>query len=109
MDAEQSYFQPAIDDIVLDTCAQFNSLSEITVFNTYQMYLKSSFTKLVNDLQEAESKGYGLGVKIVRGAYMVQERKRALNLNYPSPIQDNIEETVSVLQTLDSISIMTME
>lgn len=37
--------------------------------------------------------GYYFGAKLVRGAYMVLERRRALEKNYPSPICETIEET----------------
>ena len=37
--------------------------------------------------QDAQEKKYLLAVKLVRGAYMEKERKRAIELNYPSPIQ----------------------
>jgi proline dehydrogenase len=36
---------------------------------------------------------YYLGAKLVRGAYMEKERKRAAEKNYPSPIQNSKENT----------------
>lgn len=37
--------------------------------------------------------GFHLGVKLVRGAYMMMERERAERKGAPSPIWDTIEQT----------------
>ena len=42
---------------------------------------------LKQDYNDAVKGAYFLGAKLVRGAYMEKERKRAEKLNYPSPIQ----------------------
>jgi proline dehydrogenase len=47
-------------------------------------FLKKSF-------QIAEQRQFILGAKLVRGAYMEKERKRAEEKGYPSPIQPNKE------------------
>ena len=43
--------------------------------------------------EEAQRKNFILGAKLVRGAYMEKERKRAAAMNYPSPIQPDKEAT----------------
>jgi proline dehydrogenase len=48
---------------------------------------------LKNAHKDALSKGYILGAKLVRGAYMEKERARATAMNYPSPIQPNKKAT----------------
>lgn len=48
------------------------------IFNTYQCYLKKTPNNLTLDYNDAEQSGYILGVKLVRGAYMAEERNRAL-------------------------------
>jgi hypothetical protein len=100
MDAEQTYFQPAIDDIVIGLARLYNSKlastgawKEPLVFNTYQMYLVDSLDRLKADVERAAQKGYSFGIKLVRGAYMVSERERAMRLGIKSPIHPNIEET----------------
>ena len=101
MDAEQTYFQPAVDDLVLGLCRRFNpriSSSENAVpvvYNTYQMYLKNSLSRLKQDVHHSEASGYTFGVKLVRGAYMVAERARAVKLGYASPIHNTLEDTHS--------------
>uniref|UniRef100_A0A7S2ST57 Proline dehydrogenase n=1 Tax=Rhizochromulina marina TaxID=1034831 RepID=A0A7S2ST57_9STRA len=100
VDAEQTYFQPAIDNTVFGLQEKYNARTlpsgdpgKITVFNTYQLYLKDAMARLVDDLRRAERKGYFFGAKLVRGAYMVSERQRAEDLGYPSPIHDTLEDT----------------
>lgn len=63
------------------------------VYNTYQLYLKESFEKMRNDLIHAKRAGWTFGAKLVRGAYMVSERKRAADLGVPDIIQDTIQDT----------------
>lgn len=36
---------------------------------------------------------FHLGVKLVRGAYMVMERERAARKGVPSPIWDTVDQT----------------
>ncbi|KAL0095895.1 FAD-linked oxidoreductase-like protein [Phycomyces blakesleeanus] len=97
IDAEQSYYQEAIDHFALHLQQKFNRIQdthhEALVYNTYQMYTKSGQHKLERDTRRAEQKGFTLAVKLVRGAYMVSETKRAKDLGYPSPIQDTLEDT----------------
>ncbi|KAI9284320.1 FAD-linked oxidoreductase-like protein [Umbelopsis sp. AD052] len=94
IDAEQSYLQLAIDQAASVMEQKHNQLgSRPTVFNTYQMYTKTALPKLKLDLLAAERYKYGLGVKLVRGAYMVKERARAAELGYSDPIQNTINDT----------------
>lgn len=92
IDAEHSYFQPAIDAVVTELQRKFNK-NEPRVYNTYQCYLKDSHDRILVDLERARREGYKFGCKLVRGAYMMLERERAAEKGYPSPVWDTKEET----------------
>lgn len=57
------------------------------VYNTYQMYRHDMLQRLKDAHRAAQEKGYFLGAKLVRGAYMEKERERAAKKGYQSPIQ----------------------
>src|SRR5690606_4305073 len=84
------WIQDPIDDIASAMMAQYNKELPI-VFNTFQMYLHTTLPYLQKSFDTAKEQGYILGAKIVRGAYMEKERKRALEHNYLSPVQPDKE------------------
>ncbi|WP_379091147.1 proline dehydrogenase family protein [Pedobacter sp. UC225_65] len=86
IDAEETWIQGPIDELALEMMTSFNK-EKIIVYNTYQMYRHDKLADLKADYLIAKETGFILGVKMVRGAYMEKERKRALEMGYPSPIQ----------------------
>lgn len=90
IDAEETWIQPAIDEITQEMMARFNR-AEAIIFNTLQMYRTDRLEYLRQRLNEAQKANYKLGVKLVRGAYMEKERQRAKEKGYPDPIQPNKE------------------
>lgn len=92
VDAEHSYFQPAIDASVAELQRRHN-VKEPHVYNTYQAYRVDVHDRMATDLERARREGYKFGAKLVRGAYMVLERRRATDLGIPSPIWDTKEQT----------------
>ncbi|KAK9839435.1 hypothetical protein WJX81_001871 [Elliptochloris bilobata] len=92
VDAEHSYFQPAIDHAATELQRTYNR-HKPTVLNTYQCYLQDSHDRLQLDMQRARSEDWRFGAKLVRGAYMYLERDRAAKKGYPSPIWPTIEQT----------------
>jgi len=85
VDAEQTFYQMAIDHIVRTAQRQYNR-NQPTVYNTYQCFLKFAQDRLTNDMKRAEVEGWMWAGKIVRGAYLRQEREASTRHNYESPI-----------------------
>lgn len=90
LDAEESWIQQAIDDLATENKEKFNKETAI-IYNTYQLYRHDRFVYLEQCIKEAKEKNYHIGAKLVRGAYMEKERKRAEEKGYQSPIQPNKE------------------
>ncbi len=85
-DAEDSWFQDAIDRMVNAMMAKYNKEKAI-VYNTIQMYRHDRLAFLKKTLTDAKQGNYFIGIKLVRGAYMEKEREEAAKGGYPSPIQ----------------------
>ncbi len=85
IDAEESWLQQAVDDLVDEMMAWYNR-ERCVVFNTIQLYRHDRLAFLHASLDKAHAGGYHLGMKFVRGAYMEKERERAQEMGYPSPI-----------------------
>ncbi|HEY0055056.1 MAG TPA: proline dehydrogenase family protein [Pedobacter sp.] len=92
VDAEESWIQIAIDNLVVEMMQLYN-LEKAIVYNTYQLYKVDGLITLKDHYIQAETGGFVLGAKLVRGAYMEKERARAIALNYKSPIHATKQET----------------
>ena len=86
IDAEESWIQPAIDDLANDMMHEFNK-EKCIVYNTIQLYRHDRLAFVKDSFDDAVKHNYYLGLKLVRGAYMEKERARASRMGYPSPIQ----------------------
>ncbi|KAI9510632.1 FAD-linked oxidoreductase-like protein [Russula earlei] len=94
VDAEYSWYQPAVDSISFSLMREFNRESSSPmrwlpwpfsrsvrprppplIYVTCQAYLRRTPEYLVQCLRDAASNQYALGIKLVRGAYHEQEVK----------------------------------
>lgn len=90
IDAEESWIHDPVDAITLLMMDELNK-EEAVVYNTYQMYRHDRLKFLEENYEAAKARGFILGAKLVRGAYMEKERARAAEKGYPSPIQPDKE------------------
>ena len=91
-DAEHTYFQPAIHNMVLNLQRKHN-VEKPRIFNTFQCYLTRAPQEIQEHIERSEREQWHFACKLVRGAYMVLERARADELGYKSPIHDTIQDT----------------
>jgi proline dehydrogenase len=92
IDAEDSWIQDAIDQLCHDMMEKFNHQAPI-VYNTVQLYRHDRLAFLKSAQKRARGKGLHYAVKLVRGAYMEKEGKRAAEMGYQNPIQPSKEAT----------------
>ncbi|MGO4771379.1 proline dehydrogenase family protein [Flavobacterium sp. W22_SRS_FK3] len=112
IDGEESWMQDAADELVTDMMRKYNKEKTI-VFNTLQMYRWDRLDYLKKLHEIAKKEGFFIGMKLVRGAYMEKENKRAEEKNYVSPICVSKEATDAnydaavqyMLDHLDAMSI----
>jgi proline dehydrogenase len=112
IDAEETWIQDGINQLSDAMMEKYNR-GEAIIFNTFQMYCHPTLAYLKQSFEGAREKKYILGAKLVRGAYMEKERRRAAELGYPSPIQPDKAHTDEdydaglgfCLERLDQISL----
>jgi proline dehydrogenase len=92
IDAEESWLQQPIDDLANAMMEKYNK-EQAFIYNTFQMYRKDRLDFLKESFERSKEKGYVLGAKLVRGAYMEKEHNRAAALNVDSPVFDSKELT----------------
>ncbi len=92
IDAEESWIQPCVDELA-DANMKLHNTSQAIIFNTYQFYRHDSLAFLTQSIKRAQTENYIVGAKLVRGAYMEKERKRAQDKQYKSPINIDKQAT----------------
>lgn len=92
IDAEETWIQDPVDALTILMMDAFNK-QKCVVYNTLQHYRHDRLEFLKACHAAAVERNFILGAKLVRGAYMEKERKRAEEMGYPSPIQPNKENS----------------
>jgi proline dehydrogenase len=92
VDAEETWIQDPVDALTILMMDQFNKTKAV-VYNTMQLYRHDRLTFLKDCYEAAVERNIILGAKLVRGAYMEKERKRAEEKKYSSPIQPDKESS----------------
>lgn len=108
IDAEESWIQDTIDRVALEMMQKYNK-SEGIVFNTLQMYRHDRLAFLHEMIEVTKKDKIIYAVKLVRGAYMEKERKRAAEKGYPSPIQKDKAATDHDFNTALEILVKNIE
>ena len=89
VDAEESWLQETIDRWALDMMRRYNRARAI-VYKTYQLYRHDRLAALQADVAQADAGGasarFHVGAKLVRGAYLEKEIRRAQQLGYANPM-----------------------
>lgn len=113
IDAEDSWIQDPIDALIILMMDSFNKNRPV-IYNTTQHYRTDRLQFLKDCYEASVERNFILGMKLVRGAYMEKERKRAQKLNYPSPIhtdkaatdKDFNEAVKFCIEHIDRISVI---
>lgn len=93
IDAEDTTIQPAIDYFTYSAAIPYHRDDKPLIFNTIQAYLKDAKERLVMVKKAADKIGVPMGFKLVRGAYMSNEKRLASSLGVKSPIHESINDT----------------
>ncbi|MGX1024861.1 proline dehydrogenase family protein [Psychroflexus sp. MBR-150] len=91
-DAEETWMQKAVDDLIEEMMKIYNRDKAI-IFNTIQCYRWDRLAYLKDIHERAKKENFKLGFKIVRGAYMEKENARARRKRYQTPICEDKEAT----------------
>jgi proline dehydrogenase len=92
VDAEETWIQDPVDALTILMMDTFNK-QHCVVYNTIQHYRHDRLQFLKDSYEAAAERKFILGAKLVRGAYMEKERRRADEKNYASPIQPDKESS----------------
>ncbi len=112
IDSEETWMQKASDELVTQMMQKYNTEKPI-VFNTLPMYRKDRLDYLKEQHRLAKNKGYYLGYKLVRGAYLEKENERAVEMGYETPMcptkqatDDNYNGAVEyMINNIDDMSV----
>lgn len=91
IDAENHEIQERIDALT-DYYVSLYNIQSPMIYKTYQMYKKNAITKLKEDLQY--TRNYKIGVKLVRGAYISQDKKLNVLCNSENEVHEQYDNGI---------------
>lgn len=97
VDAEDVSVQDAVNDITDDLIMAHGDV----VFKTYQMYRKDSLERLGADIRRFHRAGVFLNVKLVRGAYLHQDRSTGMLYDTKDQTDRAYDQAVRLLRKHD--------
>lgn len=81
-----------------------NECNLLTLMNTLFFTTQAAYDNVMLDLELARRQNFYFGAKLVRGAYMDQERARAKQVGYEDPINPTYESTTQMYhKTLSAV------
>lgn len=75
--------------------------NDCNVFKTYQMYRKDTMEHLMDDMNRCSDQNVWCGIKLVRGAYLVQDKSANVLFDNKIEVDDNFDK--AMLHILQSI------
>ena len=105
VDAEQTYIQNSIHYIAVQFLMRRFNRNKCMVYNTFQCKLKNTGSELQIDIDYAKEENIMYGLKMVRGAYLEEERKLARELEYPDPTNPSFEATTNMYNRVMDMSL----
>lgn len=92
VDAEESWIQDAADELVEKMMEKYNK-ERVVVFGTIQCYRWDRLQYIKDVYKRGKENNFKIGKKIVRGAYLEKENRRAEKMGYLTPICEDKEAT----------------
>ena len=92
IDAEDSWIQHPVDALVTKMMMKYNQTVPV-IYNTAQLYRHDRLQFIKDNNEFAKKIQFTNGMKLVRGAYLEKERERAIEKNYPDPINPDKNAT----------------
>ena len=70
---------------------KFNQGDKVIILNGVLCYLKRMRQLISDEIACSQALGFNIGVKLIRGAYMNEERALAAEEGHESPVWDTID------------------
>lgn len=100
IDAEDYSIQSMIDLYTNKIILNNKTDNSMQIFKTYQMYRKDSMEHLLDDIEMFRMMNITHNIKLVRGAYLLNDRKHRIIHESKKKTDDNYNDAVKMLTTI---------